>query len=103
MVGAEVAPHWPQLLQFGQTHSTVHLRSGTCFVTGWITSRDTSRTLQCPQQQPSWQPLLQEPQPHWPQLSQPAHLLQQQGVTPGMQTSSHLQLYSCLVTALGAQ
>ena len=40
--GAEVGPGSAELLQFGQTHSTVHLRTGTSLNTGHFTSLCTS-------------------------------------------------------------
>jgi hypothetical protein len=96
-VAAEADPHWPQP-HFGQTHSTVHLRTGTSFVTGYFTSLRTSWIEHRPAQ-PSWQPLLQVSQPpaHWLEPPQAAPLLQM-GVTPGMQTSSQTQRYLYSVT-----
>ena len=98
-------PHWPhcppQAPHCGQTHSTVHLRTGVSLVTGWITSRDTSRTRQWPQH--PWQPLLQvSPPQHEPEPSQLPHPLQQQ-LGPGMQTSSQRHVYLCSTTVFGAQ
>ena len=40
--GAEVGAGSAELLQFGQTHSTVHLRTGTSLNTGHFTSLCTS-------------------------------------------------------------
>ena len=82
---AGVDPQALQLLQHGQTQSTLHVRTGTSFVHGNFTNCLTLRTRQL-QPEPCWQPLLQVSQPleQLPHLSQPPHR-SQMGVTPGMQ------------------
>jgi hypothetical protein len=91
------APHWPQPLQFGQHHSTLHLRTGTSLQHGYLQSLCTSRTmhLHSPHpfsQHPSppfWQVL--QPPAHAPEPSQQPHFLQHVG--QGTQMSLHLQQY----------
>jgi hypothetical protein len=102
--GAAVAPQPPQLLQFGQTHCTVQVRTGVSFVTGQTINLWISRTRQR-QSQPSWQPLLHgsqalQPLAHpplpAPQLSQHSFRSPMR-VTPGMQISLQAQQYLCSV------
>jgi hypothetical protein len=95
MLGAAVVPQAPQLLQFGQTHCTVHSRTGVSLVTGKTVSLWISRTRQRQSLQ-SWQPGSQAPHP----LADPLQFSQpwprsQRRVTPGMQMSLHLQQYLC--------
>jgi hypothetical protein len=96
-LGTVPASQPPQLLQCGQTHSTVQPRTQTCFGTGQTINLWISRTRQW-QSQESWQPLLQGSQalhdlhpPDSQQLSQPLPLSQRR-LTPGMQSSLQQQL-----------
>jgi hypothetical protein len=73
-------------LHFGQTHSTVHLRTGSSLATGKNASLWISRIAQW--QHSSWQ--------------QPSQSLQQRS-GPGTQWSLQWQQYSCLVIVLFSQ
>ena len=108
-VGATHSVQLPWQSQCGQTHSTVHLRTGTSLTHGIFTRCLTSwtRHLQPPSPQ-SWQPSLapplhDSPQPApWPEPSLPPHLSQTR-VTPGTQMDSHLHVYLYVVTFLVVQ
>ncbi len=81
--GAAPSGELPWRSQCGQTHSTVHFRTGTSLVTGYFASLRTSRIMH------------RSPQHSRPQL--------QSGVMPGMQISSQEHVYLYVVTVFVAQ
>ena len=104
-VGDTPSVQLPWQSHCGQTHSTVHLRTGTSLTQGIFTRCFTSwRRHRQPPWQPSWPPSLPvSPQPApWPEPSQLPHLSQQR-VTPGTQMQSHLHVYLYVVTFLVVQ